>query len=56
METFRSLNERLGPTIILVTHEQEVAEYARRTIQLRDGQVVRDEASCAQEAVVGTPA
>ena len=45
METFRSLNERLGLTIILVTHERDVAEYAHRAIQLRDGEVVRDETS-----------
>jgi putative ABC transport system ATP-binding protein len=52
METFRVLNLRLGPTIILVTHEQEVAEYARRTIQLRDGEVVRDEENHVQPAAV----
>ncbi len=45
METLHVLNLRLGPTIILVTHEQEVADYARRIIHLRDGQVVRDEAN-----------
>ncbi len=43
METFHALNQRLGPTVIVVTHEQEVASYARRVIQLRDGKVVRDE-------------
>jgi putative ABC transport system ATP-binding protein len=31
-----------GHTIILVTHEVEVAVHARRTIQVRDGRVVSD--------------
>ena len=43
MEAFRALNLRLGLTIILVTHEREVADYARRVIHLRDGAVVQDE-------------
>ena len=33
---------RQGMTIILVTHDAEVASYARRIIQFRDGRVVRD--------------
>ncbi|MBD1381316.1 ABC transporter ATP-binding protein [Metabacillus arenae] len=39
MEQFTQLNEE-GTTIVLVTHEQEVAEYARRMILVRDGEVV----------------
>jgi len=54
METFRDLNQRLGLTIILVTHEREVADYARRVIHLRDGDVVRDELNHAPLAV-GAP-
>ena len=42
MEIFQRLN-REGRTIILVTHEQAIAEHARRVISLRDGQVVSDE-------------
>lgn len=42
MELFRELNEESGITIILVTHEQEVARYARRWIVLRDGAIVAD--------------
>lgn len=41
MEIFRSLNAE-GRTIILVTHEQEIAKYANRVISIRDGLVVRD--------------
>ena len=42
MELFRRLNQEDGITIILVTHDQEVARHARRTIVLRDGQVICD--------------
>ena len=41
MEIFQTLNS-LGRTIILVTHEPEIAEYAERVIHVRDGLVVRD--------------
>jgi ABC-type lipoprotein export system ATPase subunit len=51
METFRDLNERLGLTVILVTHEREVADYARRIIRLRDGEVVLDEPNHHRPAV-----
>ncbi len=42
MTLFRQLNEESGITIILVTHEQDVARYAKRWIVLRDGQIVED--------------
>jgi putative ABC transport system ATP-binding protein len=32
-----------GNTIILVTHERDIAEHARRTIHIRDGKVEKDE-------------
>lgn len=41
MGIFEKLNS-LGRTIILVTHEPDIAEYARRVIHVRDGLVVRD--------------
>ena len=55
METFRGLNERLGLSIILVTHEQEVAQYARRIILLRDGEVVQDEPNHVRPVVEARP-
>jgi putative ABC transport system ATP-binding protein len=42
MDLFRQLNEDDGITIILVTHDQEVAKNARRAVVIRDGQVVCD--------------
>jgi len=39
---FDRLN-RQGRTIMLITHEQEVASHAHRTIRLRDGRIVSDE-------------
>ncbi len=39
---FQELN-RTGVTVLLVTHDREVAEHARRVVTLRDGRVVRDE-------------
>jgi putative ABC transport system ATP-binding protein len=40
--TFQKLNKELGRTIILITHESEVAEHADRIILIRDGQIVED--------------
>ncbi|MFS8630867.1 MAG: macrolide ABC transporter ATP-binding protein, partial [Bacillales bacterium] len=42
MELFARLNEE-GTTIVVVTHEPEVAKYAERIIMLRDGEIVPGE-------------
>ena len=42
MGLFDRLKEA-GHTIILVTHEREIADHARRTIKIRDGQIESDE-------------
>ncbi|EKE25207.1 MAG: hypothetical protein ACD_5C00253G0010 [uncultured bacterium] len=42
METFQQLNEN-GHTIILITHEPEIAKYAQRIITIRDGEIEKDE-------------
>ena len=41
MSLFQQLNER-GKTIVMVTHEPEIAAYTRRVITMRDGEVVSD--------------
>lgn len=42
MQVFQELNER-GITIVLVTHEPDVAAFAKRQVVVRDGRIVRDE-------------
>jgi putative ABC transport system ATP-binding protein len=42
MGVFQKLNEQ-GITIVMVTHELDIAKYCRRNLILRDGVVVRDE-------------
>lgn len=41
MKLFTELNDK-GLTVILVTHEQEIADHAHRLLTFRDGQLVRD--------------
>ncbi len=40
--TFQRLNKELGRTIILITHEQEIAEHADRILFIKDGELVED--------------
>jgi len=40
IETFKKLNKEQGRTIILITHEQEVAAHADRIIFVRDGKIM----------------
>jgi putative ABC transport system ATP-binding protein len=42
MENLQRLNREKGITIVLITHEADIAEYAERVIAFRDGRVVRD--------------
>ena len=43
MEIFQSLNEK-GITVIMVTHEPDIAAYARRNVVMRDGRITSDRA------------
>ncbi|MCP3809374.1 ABC transporter ATP-binding protein [Paenibacillus sp. Lou8.1] len=42
MGIFQRLNDQ-GKTVVLVTHDQEVAEYAKRLIHFRDGRIEKDQ-------------
>jgi putative ABC transport system ATP-binding protein len=48
MDLFRQLNQDDGITIILVTHDQEVAKNARRAVVIHDGQVICDSSEFSQ--------
>lgn len=51
MEQFRGLNEE-GQTIVLVTHEHDIAQYAKRQVHLRDGKIERDFLNVPAETTV----
>jgi putative ABC transport system ATP-binding protein len=51
MRLLQELNEE-GRTVVLITHEGEVAAFARRVVRLKDGLVVRDEPTIARASGV----
>jgi putative ABC transport system ATP-binding protein len=42
MEILQRLNRDTGVTVVLITHEPDIAEYAERMVMFRDGRVVKD--------------
>jgi len=36
----RDLNQRIGQTVLMITHNPEAAAYAHRTVTMRDGRIV----------------
>jgi len=47
MRLLSKLNTEQGRTIVLITHEQDIARFAERVVELRDGRIVRDERRAA---------
>ena len=43
MEFFVNLNKEMGKTIVLVTHEPDIAQYCKRVVKFKDGNIISDE-------------
>ena len=60
MGIFQRLNQERGITVVLITHEMDIAEYGTRTVTFRDGQVVADKPVArrrqAQDELAALPA
>jgi ABC-type lipoprotein export system ATPase subunit len=54
--TLQKLNQDEGITIIIVTHEQDVANHCKRIVRMRDGRIEREEALADLTASVQAPA
>jgi macrolide transport system ATP-binding/permease protein len=56
MEVIRALNREQGVTVVVVTHEPDIAAYADRIIVMRDGQILSDKTNAATPpAAADTP-
>jgi len=60
MDIFQRLNREHGITVVLITHESDIAEYGTRIVAFRDGQVVSDRATTerrlAEDELAALPA
>ncbi len=55
LEVFQRLNREQGITIVLVTHEPDVATYAERVVTFRDGRVISDVRHAPRSAHLDAP-
>jgi putative ABC transport system ATP-binding protein len=53
MDIFQRLKHERGITIVLITHEPQVAEYGSRIIAFKDGQILSDRANQRQRMAIG---
>jgi putative ABC transport system ATP-binding protein len=53
MDIFQALRVERGITIVLITHEQQVAEYGSRIVVFKDGRIVSDRANARQRVARG---
>lgn len=56
LDLFRQLNAERGITVILITHDHEIAAHGNRIVQFHDGLVVRDETSAGERVTGAAPA
>lgn len=49
MELLKGINEKLGTTFLLVTHDSDVAQQCSRILQMEDGQIVSDKVGVEEE-------
>ena len=53
MGIFQRLNREMGITIIMITHEPDIASFAKRNIHFRDGRIVDDQKNSARTIAGG---
>ncbi len=54
LQTFERLNDE-GRTVVLITHEPYIAEYAERVVHVQDGRILSDERNGHKRRAVGAP-
>lgn len=52
MAIFQKLNQQQGHTIVMITHEPDIAAHAKRIIHIRDGKIIEDENGHKQRKIV----
>lgn len=50
MTIFQDLNEKEGHTVVMITHEPDIAAHAGRIIHIKDGQIIADEKTRQRKA------
>lgn len=56
MHALQELRERRGITIVLITHEPDIAAYGTRIIAMRDGSITSDKPNAPQDTLLEAPA